>query len=72
MTSLARRLTTAAAVILATLAAWSLAAPAATATPAYPTPLPDPFYAAPADIASTAPGDVLAVRRADTWLVPGN
>ncbi|MCL2535213.1 MAG: lipase family protein [Nocardiaceae bacterium] len=72
MTSLARRLTTAVAVILATLAAWSLAAPAATATPAYPTPLPDPFYAAPADIASAAPGDVLAVRRADTWLVPGN
>lgn len=32
------------------------------AAPLYPTPLPDRFYHQPADIADTAPGDVLAVR----------
>jgi len=72
MTSLARRFAIMASLALVTVTAWILAAPAATATPAYPTPLPDPFYAAPPDIASKAPGDVLAVRRVDTWLAPGN
>ncbi|GAB2539222.1 lipase family protein [Nocardia heshunensis] len=32
------------------------------ASPLYPTPDPDPFYQASADIAAAAPGDVLAVR----------
>ncbi|MGW4248761.1 lipase family protein, partial [Nocardia sp. NPDC004722] len=32
------------------------------ASPLYPTPDPDPFYQAPADLAAAAPGDVLAVR----------
>ncbi len=34
----------------------------ATAEPIYPLPDPDPFYAAPADLAAHRPGDVLAVR----------
>lgn len=34
----------------------------AAAEPAYPAPDPDPFYAAPANIADYEPGDVLAVR----------
>ncbi|WP_305092099.1 lipase family protein [Prescottella sp. R16] len=72
MTSLARRLTATAALALTALVGTAVATPAASATPAYPTPLPDPFYAAPADIATKAPGDVLEVRRADTWLASGN
>lgn len=75
MPSYVRRLLAAAA--LATTAvvaavAGTLLPAAATAAPAYPTPLADPFYIAPPDIASKAPGDILATRRADTWLVPGH
>ncbi|QBJ95236.1 lipase [Rhodococcus sp. ABRD24] len=72
MTSFARRWATAAALALSVVVAGTLAPPAAGATPAYPTPLPDPFLAAPADIATKAPGDILATRRADTWLLPGS
>ncbi|WP_218565498.1 lipase family protein, partial [Prescottella equi] len=72
MTSFARRLVGAAVLALAAVTAGTLTAPAAGAAPAYPRPYTDPFYAAPADIATKAPGDVLEVRRADTWLVPGN
>ncbi|MET7771725.1 lipase family protein [Nocardia sp. NPDC005366] len=39
-----------------------LLATAAIAEPIYPRPDPDPFYAAPADLAAHRPGDVLAVR----------
>ncbi len=39
-----------------------LLATTATAEPLYPTPDPDPFYAAPADLAAHRPGDVLGVR----------
>jgi len=38
------------------------AAGTAPAQPIYPTPDPDPFYAAPADIATYRPGDVIATR----------
>ncbi|MGQ4596602.1 lipase family protein [Nocardia sp. R6R-6] len=49
---------------LATAAAVLLAvAPSAAAQPIYPTPDPDPFYAAPADLDRAAPGEVLAVRK---------
>ncbi|MET8779191.1 lipase family protein [Nocardia sp. NPDC004654] len=39
-----------------------LLATTATAAPLYPIPDPDPFYAAPADLAAHRPGDVLDVR----------
>ncbi|MGY2028029.1 lipase family protein [Nocardia gipuzkoensis] len=39
-----------------------LLAATATAEPLYPRPDPDPFYAAPADLAAHRPGDVLGVR----------
>ncbi|MEC3956361.1 lipase family protein [Nocardia sp. CDC153] len=39
-----------------------LAAAPVGASPLYPTPDPDPFYAAPPDIGAAAPGEVLAVR----------
>ncbi|WUI65948.1 lipase family protein [Nocardia sp. NBC_00403] len=39
-----------------------LLATTATAGPTYPRPDPDPFYAAPADLAAHGPGDVLEVR----------
>lgn len=39
-----------------------LMATTATAEPIYPLPDPDPFYAAPADLAAHRPGDVLGVR----------
>lgn len=41
------------------------AQPATAAVPLYPTPDPDPFYSAPADLASRDPGAVLAVRTQD-------
>ncbi|RVW05001.1 lipase family protein [Rhodococcus spongiicola] len=72
MESLARRSTAFIALVLAALAAATVSAPPISAAPAYPTPLPDPFFAAPADIDSKAPGDVLASRRQDTWLLPGH
>ncbi|OZC91135.1 lipase [Rhodococcus sp. 06-412-2C] len=42
----------------------------ASAAPAPTIPDPDVFYAAPADIADHAPGDILASRRADAWMYP--
>ena len=42
----------------------------ASAAPAPTAPDPDVFYAAPADIADHAPGDILASRRADAWMYP--
>ncbi|MEC3954693.1 lipase family protein [Nocardia sp. CDC153] len=41
---------------------FTIAAGSAAAQPLLPTPDPDPFYAAPADLAAHQPGDVLAVR----------
>ncbi|MEU7634080.1 lipase family protein [Nocardia sp. NPDC049220] len=38
----------------------------ASAQPLYPTPDPDPFYAAPSDLASLQPGDVVRLRRVGT------
>ncbi len=51
--------------LLAVLIAVVLLAPAATASAAEPLPLPedDPFFAAPADLASYRPGEVIASRR---------
>lgn len=46
----------------AIIAASVLAGPSASAVPLYPIPDPDPFYLAPPDVATKAPGDVLAVR----------
>ncbi|MGO4202427.1 lipase family protein [Rhodococcus sp. TAF43] len=72
MSSFARRLMSAATLAIAAVVVGTLASPAsAGAEPAYPTPYSDPFYAAPPDIASKAPGDVLESRRADTWILPG-
>ncbi|MEV0685116.1 lipase family protein [Nocardia sp. NPDC050378] len=51
-----------------TLLAWVasvllvVAAPTAHSAPLYPSPDPDPFYAQPADLSGTQPGDVLEVR----------
>ncbi|WP_433685535.1 lipase family protein [Nocardia sp. CA-119907] len=42
---------------------------AARATPIYPTPDPDPFYAAPEDLADRQPGEVLATRPLPPLLV---
>ncbi|WP_188829533.1 lipase family protein [Nocardia camponoti] len=47
-----------------------LAAPAS-ASPLYPTPDPDPFFAAPETIGTLAPGDVVRARRIDTLMYPG-
>ncbi|MEU7768648.1 lipase family protein [Nocardia sp. NPDC049190] len=38
----------------------------ASAQPLYPTPDPDPFYAAPSDLAARQPGDVVRLRRVGT------
>lgn len=43
-------------------ASMGVVAAAASAAPLYPTPDPDPFYAAPANIADYRPGDVIDVR----------
>ncbi|MFC9997265.1 lipase family protein [Nocardia sp. NPDC127526] len=48
--------------LLTALPALLLAPATAAATPVYPIPNPDPFFAAPPDIDSKAPGEVLAVR----------
>ncbi|KAF0848967.1 lipase family protein [Nocardia caishijiensis] len=56
--------------VLSLLSVSFLAAPAG-ANPLYPTPDPDPFFTAPADIAASAPGDVVRTRRIDTMLYPG-
>ncbi|MEV6214868.1 lipase family protein [Nocardia sp. NPDC051833] len=56
--------------VLSLLSVGFLAAPAG-ANPLYPTPDPDPFFAAPSDIAALAPGDVVRKRRIDTMLYPG-
>ncbi|MFX0576310.1 lipase family protein [Nocardia nepalensis] len=47
---------------LGSVALGLLLATTATAEPLYPQPDPDPFYAAPADLAAHRPGDVLDVR----------
>ncbi|MFC4375865.1 lipase family protein [Nocardia halotolerans] len=56
--------------VLSLLTAGLLASPAG-ANPLYPTPDPDPFFTAPADIGELAPGDVVRTRRIDTMLYPG-
>src|SRR5690606_16224524 len=56
--------------VLSLLTAGVLAAPAG-ANPLYPTPDPDPFFSAPSDISTLAPGDVVRTRRVDTWMYPG-
>ncbi|WP_236566838.1 lipase family protein [Nocardia sp. CY41] len=48
--------------VLGCLVLGLLLAAKATAEPLYPRPDPDPFYAAPADLAAHRPGDVLGVR----------
>ncbi|GAB0101226.1 lipase family protein [Nocardia sp. JMUB6875] len=48
--------------LLFTIASGLVASGSAAAQPLLPTPDPDPFYAAPADIADHRPGDVLGVR----------
>ncbi|WP_028479721.1 lipase family protein [Nocardia sp. CNY236] len=50
------------AIATATVAAVCAIVAPASAQPIYPAPDPDPFYAAPANLAGFAPGDVLAVR----------
>lgn len=40
----------------------------ASAQPAYPVADPDPFYLAPADLGTLAPGEVVRTRRIDTWM----
>ncbi|MFC9894993.1 lipase family protein [Nocardia sp. NPDC127579] len=65
-TSAVRRFTSASRFTLLTalgvVTAVLLGAGTAGAEPLYPAPDPDPFYQAPADLASAAPGDVLATR----------
>ncbi|AYF76913.1 lipase [Nocardia yunnanensis] len=56
---------------LAVLCAAGLATPAAQAGPIYPAPDPDGFYAAPADLAGHAPGEVLRSRPVGTHPWPG-
>nr|WP_228539496.1 lipase family protein [Nocardia sp. XZ_19_385] len=46
-----------------TVAALILTSATAAAEPLYPIPDPDPFYSAPSDLESAAPGDVLATRQ---------
>lgn len=53
---------TKAASVAAVLAMGAALAPSAAAAPLYPTPDPDSFYAAPDDLASAQPGDVLRTR----------
>lgn len=48
--------------VIALMAILASSIGSASAAPAYPTPDPDPFYAAPPDLASSRPGDVLASR----------
>ncbi len=48
--------------VLVILALGTVMATTSAARPIYPRPDPDPFYAAPADLAGHRPGDVLAVR----------
>ncbi|WP_433680751.1 lipase family protein [Nocardia sp. CA-119907] len=43
----------------------------AQADPLYPTPDPDPFYSAPADLGALQPGDVVRTRKIDTGLYVG-
>lgn len=58
--------------VLGGMACTLLMATTATAEPIYPRPDPDPFYAAPADLAAHRPGDVLDVRVMPPLLVfPG-
>ncbi|MFD3510149.1 lipase family protein [Nocardia sp. NPDC058666] len=58
-----RRIWTAALTVLLCTISVGMFAPAATSEPQYPTPDPDPFFAAPADIGDFAPGDVVRKRK---------
>lgn len=60
-----RTLTRILAVLITLFSAGSLMTTAA-ADPLYPSPDPDPFFAAPADLADKAPGDVVRTRRIDS------
>ncbi|MQY26774.1 lipase family protein [Nocardia aurantia] len=56
---------------LATVALVTALTPSAEAAPVYPVADPDPFYAAPADLAASAPGDVLRTRTVPRSPWPG-
>ncbi|WP_081597279.1 lipase family protein [Nocardia cyriacigeorgica] len=56
--------------VLSVVSLGLLCAPAGS-EPRYPDPDPDPFYAAPADLAARHPGDVVRVRKIDTGLYLG-
>ncbi|MGW5570941.1 lipase family protein [Nocardia thailandica] len=63
---------TRAAALVAALLVTGLTAPSAVGDPAYPTPDPDPFYAAPGELASLHPGDVVRTRQIDTTIFGGS
>ncbi|MGO4614452.1 lipase family protein [Nocardia sp. 2YAB30] len=54
------------AILLLSIFSVGLLGPPATAQPLYPTPDPDPFYAAPPNLAAFQPGDVVRARRIDS------
>jgi pimeloyl-ACP methyl ester carboxylesterase len=56
--------------VVSLLSVGLLAAPAG-ANPLYPTPDPDPFFAAPSDTGEFSPGDVVRTRRIDSSLYVG-
>ncbi|MFD3703615.1 lipase family protein [Nocardia sp. NPDC058658] len=56
--------------VLSLLTVGLFAAPVG-ANPLYPTPDPDPFFTAPANIGALAPGDVVRTRHINTWMYPG-
>ncbi|MFC8043999.1 lipase family protein [Nocardia sp. NPDC057353] len=57
-------------VLLSLFSAGSIAAPAQ-AQPLFPTPDPDPFFHAPANLADYAPGDVVRTRKIDSGMYVG-
>lgn len=65
-----RKLVALSSILVALCASLLVSGTTASATPAPTIPDPDVFYAAPADIADHAPGDILASRRADAWMYP--
>lgn len=54
------------AILLLSIFSVGLLGPPVTAQPLYPTPDPDPFYAAPPNLAGLQPGDVVRARRIDS------
>ncbi|MGN2637050.1 lipase family protein [Nocardia takedensis] len=58
-------------IILITLFTAGSLMSSASADPLYPSPDPDPFYTAPADLSAKAPGDVIRTRRIDTGMYVG-